>query len=268
MNLNTACSFHSDVNVTAFPGVAACIVVILLTASAYACASDAAGATRFAVASEAMAGGVDASAAQAVPPPQTIFGETAEEREEQLSHPQTYAPQRLSVQAPQGDVPLGNPLVLPLSFAKGRLVDMYVKQFDKNGIIEQESNLPVKIVQDDGLKKNIEIVPAQLGTVTVEVGAIYLDNAWAIQTIHLNVVPSAKGLKKFSLQGPGALVMEDEEKDRQFWLHPVVSYEDVPNQIDLNESTQIKLSVEPDEGDPVIRVDNNGMVHALREETR
>jgi hypothetical protein len=211
---------------------------------------------------------VSTMAGQSAPQPQTVFGETAQEREELLSHPQSYAPQRLSVEAPHGDVALGNSLIVPVTFAAGRVVDMYIKQFDKNGMIEQESNIPVRIVKDDGLKKGIEVIPAQLGPVTVEIGAIYLDNAWAIQKIQLNVVPSAKGLKRFSLDGGShadTLVLEDQEEDRQLWLPPQVTYENVRYPIFLNDSTQIKLSVEQDRDNPVIRVDQDGMVHALRE---
>jgi hypothetical protein len=62
-----------------------------------------------------------------------------------------------------------------------------------------------------------------------------------------------------------ALVLEDEEKDRQQLLKPMASYEDVKFPIYLDDSSQINLSVEQDEGNPVIGVDKNGTVHALRE---
>jgi hypothetical protein len=64
-----------------------------------------------------------------------------------------------------------------------------------------------------------------------------------------------------------ALVLEDEEIDRQQVLRPMVTYEDVKFPIYLDDSSQIKLSVEQDEGNPVIRVDQNGTIHALREGT-
>lgn len=102
----------------------------------------------------------------------------------------------------------------------------------------------------------------------VEIGAVYSDNAFVRQTIHLNAVPSAKGLKKFSLdQGTHfmALVLEDNEQDRQQLLRPMVTYEGVQFPIYLDDSSRIKLSVEQNEGNPVIRVDKTGTVHALRE---
>jgi hypothetical protein len=64
-----------------------------------------------------------------------------------------------------------------------------------------------------------------------------------------------------------ALVLEDQEKDRQQLLRPTVTYENVKFQIYLEDSSQIKLSVEQDEGNPVIGVDKDGTVHALREGT-
>jgi hypothetical protein len=45
----------------------------------------------------------------------------------------------------------------------------------------------------------------------------------------------------------------------------MVTYEGVKFPIYLDDSSQIKLSVEQDEGNPVISVDKIGMVHALRE---
>jgi len=64
-----------------------------------------------------------------------------------------------------------------------------------------------------------------------------------------------------------ALVLEDEERDRQKFLRPMVTYEGVRFPIYLEDSSQIKLSVEQGEGNPVIRVDENGTVHALHEGT-
>lgn len=61
------------------------------------------------------------------------------------------------------------------------------------------------------------------------------------------------------------MVLEDEEKDRQQLLRPMVTYEGVQFPIYLDDSSRIKLSVEQNEGNPVISVDKNGLVHALRE---
>jgi hypothetical protein len=110
----------------------------------------------------------------------------------------------------------------------------------------------------------------QTGPVDSEAGVVYSDNAFVRQTVQLNAVPSARGLKKFSLERGThfmALVLEDEDKDRQQILRPMVTYEDVKFPSYLDDSSEIKLSVEQDEGNPVIQVDKDGMVHALREGT-
>jgi hypothetical protein len=97
---------------------------------------------------------------------------------------------------------------------------------------------------------------------------VYSDNAVVQQTVHLNVVPTAAGLKKFVLNhGFPAMVMvlDGEETDRHKWLFPMVTYDGIKFPIYLDDSSQVKLSVEQDEGDPVISVDKNGTVQALQE---
>jgi hypothetical protein len=208
--------------------------------------------------------------------PIPIPKETPEEAAERMSHRASLANERVSVSAPEGDAPLGSPVDIDVTFAPGQIADMHVAQFKPHGIVRggiEQSQDTFKIVREEGQTKTIEVVPMQLGSIDLYIGAVYADNASAQQTIKLNVVPSAKGLKKFSLNGwsdskgwgVAVLVLEDEEKDRQLWLNPVVSYEKVKFPIRLNDSTQIKLSVEQNEDDPVIRVDPNGLVHALRE---
>ena len=46
---------------------------------------------------------------------------------------------------------------------------------------------------------------------------------------------------------------------------PMATYDGAKYPIRFKDSSQIVLSVEQDAGDPVISVDKNGMVHALRE---
>jgi hypothetical protein len=62
-----------------------------------------------------------------------------------------------------------------------------------------------------------------------------------------------------------ALVLEDEEKDRQQFVRPMVIYEGVKFPIYLNSASPINFSVDQDESNPVIQVDKDGAVHALRE---
>ena len=195
-------------------------------------------------------------------------GEDLEDTEERNRHPLTFAPQRMSVNMPNGNISLGNPIDLTLSLAPGKLIGtLTVMQSGLSGELDEGSG-PAKTVKEDDPTKTIEVVPVQLGPLSVMIQAVYSDNTVVRQTVHLNVEPSAKGLKKFSLdQGSHvmALVLEDEEKDSQQLLKPMVWYKDVDFPIFLDDSSQINLSVEQDDGDPAIRVDKNGMVHALRE---
>ena len=95
--------------------------------------------------------------------------------------------------------------------------------------------------------------------------SVYSDNTVARQTVHLNVVPTANKLKKFKLdQGAGfvSLVLEDEDRDRQQLLRPIVTYNELTYPIYLNDYSQLKLSLKPYEGNPVIRIDKDRMVHA------
>ena len=55
-------------------------------------------------------------------------------------------------------------------------------------------------------------------------------------------------------------------KDTNDRLYQQVTYAGVPYPINLEDSRAVKLTVEQDDADPVIKVDN-GKVHALREGT-
>ena len=193
-------------------------------------------------------------------------GEAREDAEERNNHPETEEPQRMSVTAPEGDAPLGNPVHLTVTLAPGkRSAPLAYVQSSQSKDFDGDM---ATIVQDDGVTKTIEIVPLKLGPVDVVIQTVYSDNAVVQQTVHLNVIPSATGLKKFVLnQGFSAMgmVLDAEEADRQRWLFPMVTYDGVKFPIYLDDSSQIKLSVEQDMGSPVISVDKNGTVHALHE---
>ena len=199
--------------------------------------------------------------------------ETPEETTERLKHPFALAPQRVSITAPKESVPLGSPVDIDVAFAPGKLAHLDVTQIKQAGsarIAISEGGGSYKIVREAGRTSTIEIVPAQLGTVTLDVGAVYSDNSIAHQSITLNVAPSSKGLIRFMLDGGSpadVIVMGDEDKDRQKGLRPVVTYKDLPYPIVLDDLRTIKFSVEQDENDPVLRVDQGGTVHALREGT-
>jgi hypothetical protein len=195
--------------------------------------------------------------------------ESPEERRERMNLPFKFAPERLSVKAPEGEVPLGNPVEITLTLAPGQLAGIFTVQRRLAGPVYHGSG-QAKIVRDEGNAKTIEIIPAQLGSIDLDVTATYSDNAVATQTIHLNVVPSAKGLKKFFIDG-GTTVMsiavEDTKEGGQTRLNPSVTYGGLEDLIHIGTCEQIKISVEQpgDEGDPIVDVDKNCIVHAHRE---
>lgn len=199
-----------------------------------------------------------------------IFPENEEEQAARNKLPVRQVDERLQVDFPTGAVALGNWLTIPLHFAPGKLVILNVTQKVANNNIAQWSMLPMHLTLTDGLPTAIKIIPAQLGEVLLDISAKYSDNVLVDQQQKLNVVPSSKGIKQFSLTQGGhdiAMVLEDTEQNSQRSLTPTVSYQDLQYPISLDDASQSKLSVQQDEANPVIRVDSNGMVHALREGT-
>jgi hypothetical protein len=60
------------------------------------------------------------------------------------------------------------------------------------------------------------------------------------------------------------MVLSGKPSLRTRLLMPVVTYETLEFPVDLDNVTQIKLSIEQDEGSPVISLDPDGTVHALQ----
>jgi hypothetical protein len=196
--------------------------------------------------------------------------ETKESLAEMWKHPPTKAPERVKVIIPSLDVPLGVPLQITLQLAPGKLFcDIWVAETGRGSYEYEQGGGPAKIISDQGTTKVIEVMPLDLGPIDLKIAVIYADNADATQVLHLNVLPSAKGLrgKSFSLHGGGGtmvLVFEDQAKDRQEWLGPVFAFDGVKYPVFAFDATYIPITVEQPKDDPVIRVDKDGLVHALR----
>ena len=206
--------------------------------------------------------------------PIPLPSETPEEAAQRMRLQPTIADTRLSVTPPQGDVPLGNPVDIDVMFTRGTLAGLHVTQFQPHdgvrGGIEGSTDA-FTITKEAGQTKTLEVIPLRLGTVTLEIGAVYSDNAMAQKTVKLNVVPSSKNLKTFSLNktpnSTMAMALEDEEKDREQWLYPTVAYNGVASPIYLTDSSSIALTLEQDNDSPAISIDKNGLVHAMHEGT-
>lgn len=183
------------------------------------------------------------------------------------------ADERVNVAIPRTPIELAQAIDIQITFTQLDLVSLWVAQHDETYTFDNQSkgitvgSGDAKIVRDEGLTKTIEFIPLQTGVVNVDVVALFTDGGMSHKTYQLNVAACSKGLKKFYLNHGSnvlALVLEDKDEDKQRWLEPEVYYTQLDYPIYLSSSSQIKFTVEQPEGDPVVRLDNNGMVHALR----
>jgi pimeloyl-ACP methyl ester carboxylesterase len=180
---------------------------------------------------------------------------------ELLKHRRQVTPERIKVSTPSLEVPLGSPFEATVAVAPGELFSPIM--LSQQGKWERSGGV-AKIVREEGNARIVEVVPVELGAVDVRVSVLYKDNALAAQTLHLNVVPSAKGLKKFRLGVGKELDLVLEAAGRQTPLQPEVSYEGIASNIYLHGIDQITVTVDQPEDNPVVRVDANGWVHGLR----
>jgi hypothetical protein len=185
------------------------------------------------------------------------------------------APDRLSASIPEQPLGLGQPVRIPLKFAGPNVVDITVDQTEPGSgqtLRNKADGAAIgsgraKIVSREAGAAAIEVTPLALGTVNLRVSALFADGGLAEGDYALNVVPSAQGMKQFDLNKGFkvlALVMEDREEGRQAYLFPEVQYRNLEFPVYLNSSERLSLSVDQPEDDPVVRVDPDGLVHALR----
>lgn len=185
------------------------------------------------------------------------------------------APQRLSIQAPENAVGLAQPALIPLHLQGSRVTEISAEQFSPvtGQSLSNESTFgPVgsghpRIVSQEGGEATIEVTPLALGPVSLRVTARFADGGFARQQVLLNVVPSQRSLSGFALHNGFhslALVLTDRDEDREFSLSPVAEFETLRYPLHLASVAQLELTVDQPEDDPVIRVDSNGLVHALR----
>lgn len=123
-----------------------------------------------------------------------------------------------------------------------------------------------RAISAKGMHQTIEFYPLDIGPLRVSIMVIYADRHFAAQLYDLSVRPSARDIKRFSLnQGlpEMAIVLGCDEQSSRTWLDPEVEYETLKYPLHLYNSEEIPLSVDqPD--DPIVRVDPSGLVHGLR----
>jgi hypothetical protein len=179
---------------------------------------------------------------------------------------------RLTATVPDHPVELAQPVQIQLTLTSDNVVSITVSQHNAVESFENKSGGQAvgrgdaKVVQDDGKTKTVEIIPLQVGSVSVEISVIFADGGMSTASYQLDVVPSSKGLKQFHLDlgfHTLPIVLDGKEEDGQRWLYPEVDYDQLDYPIHLTDSSQIKLTVEQPDDDPVIRLDSNGLVHGL-----
>jgi hypothetical protein len=182
------------------------------------------------------------------------------------------ADDRITVTAPDKSVKLAQPVQIVVHMAIPHPAGIFVAEHQSGNSFDNQSNgrtvgsCEAKLIRDSGLEKTIEITPLQVGVLDLEVMTIFSDGGLARKTCHLNVLPAAEGLKHFYIDHGGhvaTIVLEDKEDQRQIWLAPEVYYKQLDYPIHLTDSSLLSLSVQQP-GDPVIKVDPNGLVHGLR----
>lgn len=184
------------------------------------------------------------------------------------------APERLSAQSPSSPVSLAQPFRLPLSIHGQPPLSISLRQISarQHNLVNslggrQIGSEQAKIVGGSPTEPTIEIVPLQAGAVDLEITALFADGGLAERDVQLDVAPSAQHLERFELDGGFTavpLVLSDNEADNQAWLSPTLQYDTLRESIYLDSSAQLTLTVDQPDDAPVIRVDANGMIHALR----
>lgn len=173
----------------------------------------------------------------------------------------------------EDNVQLAQPLDLQITLTRSDVSSITVVEHDEDIPIANEQggtsvgSGDAKIVQDDGLVKTIEIIPLQLGTISVEVLVTFADGGLSKQGIQLNVHPSSKGLKHFYLNRgfrTVPIVLEGQDEDRKLRLSPEAIYSQLDHPIYVSDSKEISFSVVQPESDPIVKLDSDGTVHGLR----
>jgi len=181
--------------------------------------------------------------------------------------------ERLSAELPNYSLKLGQPAQLHVNVTRADLVSLSIEQDagdDSYENISTHDNSQVgsgeaKVIEDDGTSKIVEFVPLQVGQVSLRTTALYADGGIAHQEYTVNVVPRSDGIHEFLLNGLStmAIFRDAGGDDPHSKLKPRIQYDNLQYPIYLNDCNGITLSVEqPD--NPVVRVDSDGTVHALR----
>ena len=173
---------------------------------------------------------------------------------------------KMTISLAPAKIPIATPfqltVTLPADHPNGALV---IAEKGSSGAEIPGVGGSAKLIREDGGAKVIEVIPAQLGWVTIEIAAINVHDMSIMQKdIQVYVYPVAKGLKRFDLGVGKKLDLSlDGERHGERWLKPNLIYMNL-GVVNADDAEAINLTVDQPEDDPVIRLDRNGLIHPLR----
>jgi hypothetical protein len=183
---------------------------------------------------------------------------------------------RVQASLPHRPVELAQPVLIPLRLRGPGVSAIHVTQYDGNNVLtnRQQRVTPIgndlaKVVAEDETGKTIEITPLQAGDLRLEVTVEFSDGAEEIETYTIKVEPTSSGLEKFTLhQGLRVLTLDHSKgpEMHERFLEPEACYEGLDFPIHLRRNlSAIQITVDQPKDNPVISIDGDGGIHAIRE---
>lgn len=181
---------------------------------------------------------------------------------------------RVSIPPIEKIAELGQPFRITVKLSGQKVFDMGASQIDEfghgahNQDVDGKDISTIRIVERGDREMILEIVPLWIGNTRIDLSTRFVDGGMETESFILKVIPSEKGLKYFRLVqwgGPLGLVLDSKKETfRAHYLSPELMYEQMENPIQLTNSRGLELTIEQPEDDPIIEVDKDGMVKALR----
>lgn len=181
--------------------------------------------------------------------------------------------ERIWATMPDHPVELAQPVQIPLSLTGAAVESIVYSQADASGgLVNQDRCTELgggeaRVIRDDGSVKTIELVPLQTGHVQIGFWVFFADGGFSQRAYTLDVVPSSKGLRRFYANSGFDIVeiVLDDPESQKSWLAPEVYYNQLKYPIYVRNSEHINFTVAQPASNPIIRIDENGMVHGIRQ---
>ncbi|HWY14540.1 MAG TPA: alpha/beta fold hydrolase [Rhizomicrobium sp.] len=165
---------------------------------------------------------------------------------------------RLAVRGPTR-VTLGRPFEVTIRVPRSGLrPQIAVYQVGETGRVKPEE---VTATGANG-ELHIRIAPKLLGPVSFGVRAVFADGGVSVRTLHAFVAPPAAPPLLFRANDLPVLVLTRDADTATAMPHPAVLYAAPIGWLDLN-ARFVTWTLVPQPGAPTIRVDPNGLIHAL-----